>query len=106
MGKYVGGLSYSFLEDGQGWMAVHGYFWHTSDGGRHWQRLHPAGWPNDVSQHQFLNRSLGFALPAGLSTTYLLRTRDGGHTWQRILPRIPSPTRHGDGDSKSERVPA
>ena len=86
--KSVVGFSYSFVAGTQGWIAVHRYFWHTADGGRHWQLLHPTDWRSDIAQIQFLDRSSGLALPARVTlhapTSYLLRTHDGGRTWQRI----------------------
>jgi photosystem II stability/assembly factor-like uncharacterized protein len=86
--KYAAGLNYSFVAPMHGWIAVPGYLWHTPDGGRHWQLLHPVGWRSDIAQIQFLNGRSGFALPARATlhapTNYLLHTRDGGRTWQRI----------------------
>jgi len=81
------GLTDSFVGS-DGWLALDGRLWRSTDGARHWHALgHPANWPSDVSELQFLNVSVGFALPYLSSTrapTYLLETTDGGRTWMRV----------------------
>jgi photosystem II stability/assembly factor-like uncharacterized protein len=82
-----GTLSYSF-SGRHAWVAKGSDAFRSLDGGKTWQRLHPAGWVGGVTEMQFLSSTVGFAVAGCQSgcrpAPYMLRTVDGGRNWQRV----------------------
>lgn len=82
----AGYFGVSFLSASDGILAEEsGRFYATSDGGRHWRRVHGRG--PDLRTFAFLTASLGFALSAP-SDPALYVSRDGGRHW-RPDPHVP-----------------
>jgi photosystem II stability/assembly factor-like uncharacterized protein len=77
----------------EGWaVGDEGVVWHTTDGGKHWDRQ-PTGTRASLRSLHFLNPYVGWVagreeLPGGGSAGVLLFTRDGGIKWQRATPNV------------------
>jgi hypothetical protein len=92
---------WDFADQTHGWVAIGSTLHLTLDGGRHWRpRVVNLG-IQSVTQLDFVNAGVGWALgaaPAGtcigeclsgrgpLVGAPLLKTVDGGHTWTRLSP--------------------
>jgi hypothetical protein len=59
-----------------------GYVAHSADGGFTWQ-LTPTGSPHYIKEIQFLDDSVGWAVPSYAGLEPVLHTTDGGHTWSQ-----------------------
>lgn len=82
----AGSFDVSFVSATEGVLAEEsGLFYTTSDGGRHWTRVHGRG--PDLRTFAFLTPSLGFALSAPSDPRFFV-SRDGGRRWQPD-PHVP-----------------
>jgi len=92
----AGSPSWDFGDLDHGWVAWGTTLHTTVDGGRHWSAIVPTSGFQGVTQLNFVNARVAWALSTGpAGPALLLKTLDGGRTWSRLSAYVTYPPDRG-----------